>query len=168
MGCVNAWSGLAEYRFLTTWVVAAALEPVWDVIYAIERWPDWWRGVERVTELSHGEGNGEGTVYRHVWRSVIPYAVKFDVTVTRVEKPNLIEATADGELRGTGTFRLFESPRGTAVTYDWAVETTRAWMNAIAPFARPVFAWNHHAVMKNGGRGLAQVLGVPLVVQASG
>ena len=40
-------------------------------------------------------------------------------------------------------------------------------MNAVAPVGRPLFAWNHHAVMKNGGVGLARVLGVPLIAQAS-
>lgn len=158
---------MADYRFLTTWLVDAPIDPVWEVIYAIERWPEWWRGVQSVTQLFHAEGDGEGSVYRHVWRSAIPYAVRFDVTVTEVRRPHLIEARADGGLAGTGTFRLFEGALGTAVTYDWAVRTTKAWMNALAPVARPVFAWNHHAVMKQGGVGLARVLGVPLIAQAS-
>ena len=159
---------MADYRFLTTWIVAAPIERVWDVIYAIERWPEWWEGVERVTELHHGEGDGEGTVYRHVWRSKIPYAVEFDVTVTSVERPHVIAARAEGGLAGTGTFRLFESPLGTAVTYDWAVRTTKPWMNAVAPLGRPLFAWNHHSVMRQGGVGLARRLGVELVTHASG
>jgi uncharacterized protein YndB with AHSA1/START domain len=159
---------VADYRFLTTWVVDAPIAPVWDAIYAIEQWPTWWRGVQRVTELYHGEGDGEGTIYEHTWRSKIPYAVDFTVTVVRVEKPHLIEAKAEGGLEGTGTFRLFAAPLGTAVTYDWAVRTTKGWMNAIAPVARPVFAWNHHAVMKNGGRGLADLLNARLVAQGSG
>jgi uncharacterized protein YndB with AHSA1/START domain len=159
---------VADYRFLTTWVVDAPIERVWDAIYAIELWPNWWRGVERVTELVHGDGDGVGTIYEHTWRSKIPYAVQFTVTVVRVDRPNVIEARAEGGLEGTGTFRLFEAPLGTAVTYDWAVRTTKAWMNAIAPLARPVFAWNHHAVMKNGGVGLARRLNTRLVVQASG
>lgn len=159
---------MADYRFLTTWLVDAPIGPVWDAIYAIDRWPEWWRGVERVDELFHGEGDGEGTIYRHVWRSKIPYAVTFTVTVTHVVKPHLIEASAEGGLAGTGTFRLFEAPNGTAVTYDWAVRTTKGWMNAVAPLARPVFAWNHHAVMKNGGVGLARLLDTTLIAQASG
>lgn len=159
---------MADYRFLTTWIVDAPIERVWDAIYAIERWPQWWRGVERVTELFHGENDGEGTIYEHTWRSKIPYAVQFTVTVVRVQKPNLIEARAEGGLEGTGTFRLFAAPFGTAVTYDWAVRTTKPWMSAIAPLGRPVFAWNHHAVMKNGGVGLARLLNTDLVVQGSG
>ena len=158
---------MADYRFLTTWIVDAPIERVWDVIYAIERWPSWWPGVERVTELHHGEGDGVGTVYRHVWRSKIPYAVRFDVTVVEVRRPSLIAATAEGGLAGTGIFRLFEAPLGTAVTYDWRVRTTKRWMNAVAPLGRPLFAWNHHAVMKQGGLGLARQLDARLVAQAS-
>jgi uncharacterized protein YndB with AHSA1/START domain len=159
---------LADYRFLTTWLIDAPIERVWDVIYAIERWPEWWRGVRSVTELHHGDGDGEGAVYRHVWRSRIPYAVRFDVTVVEVRRPNLIAASAEGGLAGTGTFRLFEAPLGTAVTYDWRVRTTKRWMNAVAPLGRPLFAWNHHAVMKQGGVGLAGALRAPLITQASG
>jgi uncharacterized protein YndB with AHSA1/START domain len=158
---------LADYSFLTTWIVDAPIERVWEVIYATERWPTWWRGVQSVKELHHGKGNGEGSVYRHVWRSKIPYAVRFDVTVVEVQRPNLIAARAEGGLAGTGTFRLFEATLGTAVTYDWRVRTTKQWMNAIAPLARPVFAWNHHAVMKQGGFGLARQLDARLVAQAS-
>lgn len=160
---------MADYRFLTTWIVDAPVDAVWEVVHAIERWPEWWPGVRSVDELRAGEGgNGAGAVYRHVWRSRIPYAVRFDVTVTDLSRPHLIKAEADGGLAGTGTFRLFESPLGTAVTYDWAVRTTKAWMNAVAPVARPLFAWNHHAVMKQGGAGLAAVLAAPLVAQSSG
>ena len=159
---------MADYRFLTTWIVDAPIEDVWEVVYAIERWPEWWPGVRSVDQLRHGDGDGEGSIYRHVWRSKIPYTVRFEVTVTTVRRPYLIAASADGGLAGTGTFRLFDGQAGTTVTYDWAVRTTKAWMNAIAPFARPVFAWNHHAVMKQGGVGLAKVLGAPLVAQASG
>jgi hypothetical protein len=32
--------GHTHYRFLTSWLVAAPIGPVWDVIYAIERWPE--------------------------------------------------------------------------------------------------------------------------------
>jgi hypothetical protein len=36
-------------------------------------------------------------------------------------------------------------------------------MNALAPLARPAFAWNHDWVMRNGGRGLAGLLGCRLL-----
>ena len=36
-------------------------------------------------------------------------------------------------------------------------------MNVLAPVARPIFAWNHNAVMRNGGVGLANLLDAPLI-----
>jgi hypothetical protein len=43
----------------------------------------------------------------------------------------------------------------THVRYDWIVDTTKRWMILLAPVARPLFAWNHHAVMRRGQEGLA-------------
>jgi hypothetical protein len=36
-------------------------------------------------------------------------------------------------------------------------------MNLIAPVARTVFKGNHDYVMRNGGRGLAELLGARLI-----
>ena len=49
----------------------------------------------------------------------------------------------------------------TAVVYEWNVRTTKPWMNLLAPIARPVFAWNHDWVMRNGGEGLAEAARLP-------
>jgi uncharacterized protein YndB with AHSA1/START domain len=153
---------MASYSFLTTWILEAPREEAWEAIHAIERWPEWWRGVRAVEKLEHGDDRGIGALYRHEWRSVIPYPVRFETRITRIEPPFLIEADADGELAGTGRWRLFDG-RETAVTYEWNVRTTRRWMNVAAPLARPVFRWNHNVVMHQGGRGLADLLGAKLL-----
>jgi len=153
---------VAQYSFLTTWVLAAPREAVWDAIYDVESWPSWWRGVKEVEELEHGNESGIGARYRHEWRSAIPYPVRFETQITRIERPYVIEADADGELAGTGRWRFFDG-RDTAVTYEWNVRTTRAWMNLLAPVARPIFRWNHNVVMHQGGAGLAALLGTQLL-----
>ena len=51
----------------------------------------------------------------------------------------------------------------TAVLYEWNVATSRAWMNLLAPVARPVFEWNHDWVMARGGEGIANLLGCRLL-----
>ena len=80
-----------------------------------------------------------------------------------MEKPHRIEADAFGELTGTGRWRLFEQDGVTAVLYEWNVHTTKRWMNAMAPLLRPVFEWNHNWVMRNGGAGIAELLGARLL-----
>lgn len=156
---------MADYRFLTTWLLESPREPVWEAIYAQEHWPQWWRGVEAAEEVRSGDGNRVGAVSRMVWRSLLPYRVEFEVTTTRVERPHLLEADAVGELQGVGRWRLFERDGVTAVLYEWNVSTTRAWMNALAPVARPVFEWNHDWVMARGGEGIAGLLGCRLLAR---
>jgi hypothetical protein len=158
-----------RYFFLTTWLLEAERERVWDAIYESETWPEWWRGVIRTERLADGDADGLGQVGRYTWRSRLPYELVFEMRTTRVDRPLLLEGEAAGELAGTGRWRLFEQPTGegsppvTAVVYEWNVATTRTWMNLLAPVARPIFQWNHDWVMRNGGTGLASLLGCRLI-----
>ncbi|HSL65251.1 MAG TPA: SRPBCC family protein [Gaiellaceae bacterium] len=156
---------MADYRFLTTWLLDCNPIACWDALHEPERWPEWWRGVRSVAKLPPGDDDGVGAVYRNAWRSVMPYTVRFDVRTTRLERPHLIEVEARGELAGTGRWRIFGGD-AVAVTYEWNVRTTRPWMNALAPVARPVFEWNHNAVMRWGGEGLAELLGARLLASS--
>lgn len=157
---------MARYSFLTTWALAAPIEGVWGAIYDTERWPSWWRGVRVAEQLDAGDGSrdGVGSVHRYVWRSRLPYDIEFRMRTTRVEAPFLLEGEADGNLRGTGRWRLWRGAGATAVTYEWDVETTIPWMNAVAPLGRPIFHWSHDVVMRRGGEGLARLLGVALLL----
>ena len=154
---------MAEYRFLTTWLLESPRQPVWDAIYDSERWPQWWKGVLEAEKLEQGDEAGVGQYGRYVWKSKLPYKLEFFVRTTKVAEPSLLEGDASGELTGVGRWRLFEESGVTAVLYEWNVTTTRAWMNALAPLARPVFAVNHDYVMRNGGAGLAELLGCRLL-----
>ena len=159
---------MARYSFLTTWCLDGAdLERVFEAIHESERWPAWWKGVESVVELEQGDDDGVGSLGRYVWKSRLPYRLEFDMRTTRVERPNYLEGRSIGELAGEGRWRLFQNGDVTAVLYEWDVETTSRWMNLLAPLARPVFAWNHDAVMRRGGEGLARLLGARLLVNAS-
>ena len=148
---------------LTTWLFEALLERVWDAIYESERWPEWWHGVLEAEKLEEGDESGVGEYRRYVWKSKLPYKLEFFVRTTRVEEPYLLEGNAEGELAGVGRWRLFERDGVTAALYEWNVHTTRAWMNLLAPLARPIFAVNHDYVMRNGGHGLAKLLGARLL-----
>jgi uncharacterized protein YndB with AHSA1/START domain len=159
---------VAEYSFLTTWLLEAPREPVWEAIHDQARWPQWWRGVEEAEELRPGDDQGTGidgvgSVSRLVWKSLLPYRVEFEVTTTHVERPYLLQANAVGELSGVGRWRLYEHDGATAVLYEWNVATTKAWMNLLAPVARPIFVWNHDWVMARGGEGIAELLGCRLL-----
>lgn len=154
---------MARYEFLTTWLLRAPRTTVWETLQDTSAWPAWWRGVESVEELDGGDGQRVGSRYRVSWRSFVPYSIAFDFEIDQVELPVLMSGRAIGDLDGTGAWRLYEQDGVTAVTYDWRVQTTKPWMNAVGPLARPIFEWNHDWVMARGGEGLAARLGVELV-----
>jgi len=154
---------LGEYSFLTTWLLEAEREQVWEAIYDSERWPQWWNGVLEAEKLEEGDDAGIGQFGRYIWKAKLPYRVEFFIRTTKVERPFLLEGDATGELAGIGRWRLFEQDGVTAAIYEWNVHTTKAWMNALAPVAGPVFKSNHDYVMRNGGVGIAKLLGVPLL-----
>ena len=152
---------MSDYEFVTVWTIDAPIERVWDVIEDADAWPEWWRGVLSVKELEKGDEDGVGSIRRTVWRSALPYNLEFDSEVLRVERLKLIEARAFGELDGHGLWQFEEiGANKTRVQYDWRVKTTKAWMNVLAPIARPFFRWNHDTIMGWGEEGLKKSLGI--------
>ncbi len=154
---------MSDYEFVTIWRFHAPLQGVWNEIYHSENWPQWWKGVESVVELRKGDENSIGSLRRYTWKSALPYRLTFDMQTTRVEKLLLIEGTAAGELSGTGVWQFSQAEGLTVVRYDWNVRATKRWMNLLAPFARPLFSWNHDVVMRWGAESLAKRLGVRMV-----
>ena len=148
-----------EYRFLTIWRIEAPLEAVWRAVHDAGDWPRWWRNVEAVSEIEPGDAQGVGALHRYTWKGVLPYRLTFDVRVTRIEPQALLEGSVTGALAGTGRWRFSRENGVTVVRYEWRVETQQRWMNLLAPLARPLFRWNHDAVMREGGIALAGLLG---------
>src|SRR5919199_6306648 len=99
---------MAEYSFLTTWEVDAPIQQVWAVIADSARYPEWWRYVASVEELSSGDEQGVGRTQRTRWTSALPYGFVFETRVERIEPPHLIELGASGELAGRGRWELSE------------------------------------------------------------
>lgn len=154
---------MTQYEFVTTWRLAAPIEQVWEAIVQVDRWPSWWKGVESVVELEPGDERGIGSLRRYTWKSKLPYTLTFDMRTTRIEPPLEIEGQAEGELEGAGHWQLSRDGQGTIVRYTWRVRTTQAWMNLLAPVARPLFEWNHDVVMRQGAEGLARLLDAQLI-----
>ena len=153
------------YEFVTIWRIKAPIETVWNEIYHSTEWPRWWKGVESVVEVRKGDERDIGSIYRYTWKSKLPYRLSFEMQTVRVEPPVLLEGIASGELAGRGLWQLSSDGSETIARYDWKVETTKRWMNLLAPIARPVFEWNHNVVMSWGAEGLAKRLGVSVIEQ---
>jgi Polyketide cyclase / dehydrase and lipid transport len=153
---------MPAYRFVTVWRLRAPIDSVYRAIDEIDAWPEWWPSVRAVERLEAAGPDGLGGLVRITFVGRLPYRLRFDLRVTRRERPTALSGAATGELRGTGEWTLSEVEAGwTSVRYVWSIETTRAWMNLLAPlpFVDALFRLNHHAVMRIGLGGIRRRLG---------
>jgi len=151
-----------RFALATEWSLAADVDRVWSALMNPLAWPRWWRYVRSVVDVAPGDAQGVGAIRRYAWTSRLPYTLVFDMRTTRVERPRLIQGEATGELEGIGRWLLESRGAHTDVRYDWMVDVAKPWMRALAPLFAPAFRWNHHAVMRAGGEGLARFLGTTL------
>jgi hypothetical protein len=154
---------MTRFALETHWHLDASIERVWEALVAVEDWPRWWRYAHAVVKLEDGDVDGVGSLRRHTWASKLPYRVTFEMRITVLERPTLIEGVAVGDLNGIGRWRLRELGKSCSVRYEWVVATGKTWMKLLGPLLAPVFEWNHNQVMFEGGRGLARHLGVALL-----
>ncbi len=152
----------APYSFRTLWQLETNIEGVFEVIATPTNWPQWWPYVKKVTELSAIE-NGVGSIHHFEFYTKLPYRLNFTLQNTKKQAPKLLEGRAVGELEGIGRWTLEQQGNITEVHYLWEVSTNKVWMNLLAPLLRPAFEWNHHQVMRQGAKGLANYLGARLI-----
>lgn len=104
---------MTGYAFTTRWRVAAPIDRVFETIADVDAWPLWWRGVDvtMIERTDDGHGNGGiGSRYAFVFRSRLPYSLRFEMVLTQLARPSLLGGAASGELTGTGRWSLV--PRG--------------------------------------------------------
>jgi uncharacterized protein YndB with AHSA1/START domain len=154
-----------EYHFDMIWRFDVPIDRVWKTLTSTEEWPRWWKNCTNVETIEPGGPDGVGTVQRFTIKSELVYALRFQIRTTRLEEPRLIKGDAQGNLEGTVRWQLTPEADGTRVHYNWDVRPTEAWMQALSPILRPIFAWNHQAVMRKGGQGLARMMGANLVAE---
>lgn len=154
-------SSVAQYEFVSSWSLTAPIWTVWHAISQPWHWPTWWRGLQRVEQLTPGEANGLGSTYRFVWKGPLPYRLTLSIRIIRVESPTVLEGAVTGGLHGLGRWQLSEAGDGTRVCFAWQVDGPQPWMRYIVPLTRRLFQWNYQRLMALGRQGLEQYLQNP-------
>lgn len=147
---------MVHYMFETEWELTAPIEHVFEVLSHPEDFQAWWPSVTRSDLMVDGDAAGIGAHAKYTIKSPLLYSMTFDVKTIEVEKPNKIRAVVRGDLVGTGTYYLEATGSSTHVRFNWYVSTTKPWMNVAGVLARPLLAWAHHHVMRQGCKALAQ------------
>jgi uncharacterized protein YndB with AHSA1/START domain len=149
-----------DFHFLTRWDIPAPIDRVWAEILDVESWPQWWPGVLEVTSVARGDDNGVGSIVDTVWKSALPFKLKWRGEIVEVVPHERIGLTAEGELVGSGLWTFQQTPDGTHVEYRWDVSSGKWLFRTLTPVARKSFTKNHDTIMEWGHQGLLGRLGV--------
>lgn len=146
-----------DYCFTSQWLIEAEYRRAARAVEDVERWNEWWRGLEKL-EILQSRRDHVGSMILGQWRTS-GYRLEIIIEITEHVPEKLLRFKASEDLVGEGSWIIrSKNEHQTEMQITWNVATTKAWMNLLAPILQPVFKWNHHRVMKRGEQGLNEYL----------
>ena len=151
---------MSEFCLTTTWSIPAPVDAVWACLVDTETWPFWWKYVVAVEQTAAGDSSGINNTRQYNWCTCLPYHLLLTLRVTEIQPSNFVVVEVAGDLQGSGRCQLAYqlATNQTQVVFEWHVKTCKPWMNWFSVLTRPIFAWNHARVMKQGEQDLIRYL----------
>lgn len=156
-------AALTSYHFITELSVDAPVTRVYDTLVQPEWWLDRWSDATAVRRVQEGDAAGVGARFDAEVRAPMGYRLRAQIRTVEAAPPSHLRMIASGDVEGVGIWHLDHAAGLTHVTFTWAVRTTPAWMNALAPIARPVFERAHHVVIRHAAEAAAAHLDAELL-----
>jgi hypothetical protein len=137
-----------RYLFRSRWELQLPARNVYDSLYALVRYPEWWPQFREVTKLDEDR-------YRMVVRSFLPYEISYILSRDVADAGlGTLRGKVDGDIAGDIEWRINPSPTGCVVYFQEDVVTHLDLLNLLAPIARWAFEINHQVMMNSGRVGL--------------
>lgn len=143
------------YRFKTDWRIPSDPDTVWQaVVNNPTSWPEWWPALRAVSQTTPRVDTA-GSSFDSTWQSR-GYRLHCSIHVAAAEVATRATLHFSGDLSGKAICRMQEVNGETYISIDWELKTNKRWMNLIAPVLSPIFALNHHSIMRSGELGLRE------------
>ena len=138
--------------FIDEWDVDAPQEAVFDALADARTYPEWWRPVYIAVQA---DGPPEvGRVSHQEFKGRLPYHLKMRSTIVRLEPPDELEVSAEGDLTGRGVWKLSQAGDRVHIRFDWRVFADRPLLRVLTPVLRPLFRSNHNWSIQRAIEGL--------------
>jgi uncharacterized protein YndB with AHSA1/START domain len=120
-------------------------EELWEAISEPGRFESWWGWLGKLRV--EGDGLADGTVLTGTVSPPVPYRMRVTVRLERCERPAHIDASVDGDLRGTAQLHLRPTATGTDAEVAWRIEMMQRPMRLAARVAAPLLRFGHDRVV---------------------
>jgi carbon monoxide dehydrogenase subunit G len=132
-----------DYR--RSFLFEATPEGLWQALSEPHRFEGWWGWLGELRV--EGAGLVDGAVLSGLVSPPVPYRMRVDVHLDRCQPPRRIDATVEGDLRGTAWLELRPHEAGTKAEVAWRIEMMQRAMRVAARVASPLLHWGHDRVV---------------------
>jgi uncharacterized protein YndB with AHSA1/START domain len=147
------------YRFVDRWFVPHPIEPVYELMSDVYRYPEWWGDVW-VSASGHAGAPSPGTRTQVVAHGYLPYKLRYAFECVAVDAPHRVDSILHGDFEGTATLSFEEVEGGTSVVLDFRPLVNKAGVRQLTPLLRPLFRSNHRWAMRRGQAHIVERLRV--------
>jgi hypothetical protein len=127
---------------------------LWETIERFDRFESWWAW------LRHFGADTDRLVAGNVLHGTVippvPYRLRLDIGLEASQRPHLVEARIDGDVRGHAVMRLEPVDDGTRVTMMWSMDMVSRPLRIAARIAYPLMRWGHDRVVEMAVAGFRQ------------
>jgi hypothetical protein len=123
-------------------------DAVWAQISAVDNSRSWWPWLRRF----EAGALASGEEWRCEVQPPLPYIVRFQVAIEKVDAPALVHALVLGDVVGEATLELEENESGCRATLQSALAPGNAALRMVSRFAGPVARFGHDWVLDSGAR----------------
>jgi hypothetical protein len=134
-------------------------EEAWSLISDVSNYRNWWPWL-RVFDAA---ALAPGEEWRCEVQPPVPYLVRFRVVIEDVETAVRVRASVLGDVVGTATLRMEDTPNGCLATLDSSLAPGNTALRMVSRFAGPIARFGHDWVLDSGARQFITRAVEPLV-----
>lgn len=144
-----------DFEFRTVWRVAGNCAEVAAVLADARERTRWWPAVYLGARgIEFGPSGGVGALYELHTKGWLPYTLRWTLTQTEQPSATGFAISAEGDLQGTGRWRLVQDGPEVEISHTWKVNLAKRGLHRLAPLLKPIFAANHRWAMRTGEQSL--------------
>lgn len=121
-------------------------DELWETIEQFDRFESWWvwlRNFDADTDKLVADNVLHGTIHPPV-----PYRLHLDIRLEACRRPHVVQATIDGDARGSAEIRMEPVDDGTLVAVVWTLDMMSTPLRIAALVAYPLMQWGHDRVVE--------------------
>jgi hypothetical protein len=135
------------------WRFSLAPDELWERVAATDSYRRWWPWLRRFEPVG---GFRAGARWSCLVQPPLPYRVRFEVALERVEPHRLAVAVVRGDIEGEAVLTIEPRSGGCEARLRSTLWPTHPLMRRVAAVVPPLVRWGHDWVLDTGARQFVQ------------